>query len=313
MNITLDYGTIYEIAARSLSAIGKRANDKEGNNIFGTITLGSAEKKIACDFINNAFTELCATLRKFITSEIRYVSSFSSSAYIDFWTNQAASSFVSVISSNGQLLYKYDERKLYISSLSYPFAIQSPSSDTIYKYGDNYYDYTLTLIAEPTEAQMAAAITLDYYGVDPQTITATSAGVLAGYNGSVYESERYASFSEITPSATTLYYDPSGVAYRWEYEAMQVTPGGIDDQIVLVVTTPDNWNASLVMSFRQALNNYCVNYVLYSWFTVTAPHISQKYLQDTQRQLLTIVDMVHEKKPSQESTHSYNDINGTIN
>jgi hypothetical protein len=160
---------------------------------------------------------------------------------------------------------------------------------------------------------MAAAITLDYFETDPQTITATSAGLLAGYDGSVYESQRQASFSEITPSATTIYYDPSGVAYRWEYGAMQVTPGGMDDSIELVVTSPDNWNSAQQLALRQSLYNYCVSYALFSWFTVTAPHISQKYLQDSQRQILTIMDMVHEKNPSQESPYSYNDINGTSN
>jgi hypothetical protein len=309
MNITLDYGSLYDIVARSLSIIGKRASDNEGRNIFGNITLGSAEKKIACDFFANAFTEICATLGRFITSEIRSTSSFSDSAQIDFWSDQTPST--DDITSDGQLLYRYDQLKLYRASLSFPFVAQSPSSDTVYKYGDNYYDYTLTQIAEPTEEQMAAAITLDYFETDPQTITATSAGLLAGYDGSVYESQRQASFSEITPSATTIYYDPSGVAYRWQYGAMQVAPGGMDDSIQLVVTTPDNWNASLQLSLRQSLTNYCVSYALYSWFTITAPHISEKYLQDSQRQILTVLDMIHEKMPSQESQYNYNDINGT--
>lgn len=311
MNITLNYGSLYDIAARSLSIIGKRANDDKGNNIFGTITLGSAEKKIVCDYINNAFTELCATLQKFITSELHNISPFNDYAQVDFWSDQTPST--DAITRDGQLLYRYDQLKLYEASLSFPWEAQSPASDTVYKYGDNYYDYTLTLIAEPTEAQIEAAIPLDYFGEDPQTITHTSAGLLAGYSGTVYESVRNASFSETTPSATTIYYDPSAIAYRWLYGAMQVTPGGFDDSIELVVTTPDNWNASLQLSLRQALYNYCVSYVLYSWFTVTAPHISEKYLRDAQRQLLTIVDMIHEKMPSQESSYSYNDINGTSN
>lgn len=311
MNIELNCGSIYEIVARSLSVVGKRANDKEGNNIFGTITLGSAEKNIVCDFIDNAFTELCATLEKFITSELRTVSQFEDYAQVDFWASQTPST--DAITRDGQLLYRYDILKLYRSNLSYPFGSHTTSPTDVFKYGDAYYDNTLTQITEPTEEQMAAAITLDYFDEDPETITVESAGLLAGYDGAVYESARQASFSETTPSADTIYYDPSGVAYRWEYGAMQVTPGGIDDRIELVVTTPDNWNASLQLSLRQAMTNYCVSYALYSWFTITAPHISEKYQMDSQRQLLTIVEMIHEKMPSQESEYSYNDINGTSN
>lgn len=303
MNITLDFGSLYDIVARSLSIIGKRANDKDGNNIFGNITLGSAEKKIVCDFFANAFTEICGTLGRFLTSEIRTSSSFSDTAQIDFWSNQTPST--NVITRDGQLLYRYDQLKLYHASLAFPFVEQTPAAGTVYKYGDNYYDNTLTQIAEPSEAQMAAAITLDYFGTDPQTITATSAGLLAGYDGSVYESQRQASFSEIAPSATAIYYDPSGVAYRWQYGAMQVTPGGMEDSIELVVTSPDNWNSAQQLALRQSLYNYCVCYALYSWFTVTAPHISQKYMLDAQRQITTILQLIHDKvEPSSDASLS---------
>lgn len=294
MNIILNYGSLYDIVARSLSVIGKRANDNNGNNLFGSVTLGTAEKNIVCDFFANAFTEICATISRFITSEVHTSSSFTYSAQIDFWSDQTPPT--TYITSDGQLLYRYDLLKLYRASLSFPFSAYTTSATAIFKYGDTYYDYQLEPISEPTEEQIAAAVTLDYFGENPTSITATSAGLLAGYNGAVYESVRQASFSEITPSAATIYYDPSGVAYRWEYGAMQVTPGGLEDSIELVVTSPDNWNSAQQLALRQSLYNYCVAYALYSWFTVTAPHISQKYLQDSQRQLLTIIELVHEKK-----------------
>lgn len=303
MNITLDFGSLYDIVARSLSIIGKRANDKEGNNIFGNITLGSAEKKIVCDFFANAFTEICGTLGRFLTSEIRTSSSFSDTAQIDFWSNQTPST--NVITRDGQLLYRYDQLKLYRSNLSYPFGSHTTSPTDVFKYGDAYYDNTLTQITEPTEEQMAAALTLDYFGEDPETITVESAGLLAGYDGAVYESARQASFSETTPSADTIYYDPSGVAYRWQYGAMQVTPGGMEDSIELVVTSPDNWNSAQQLALRQSLYNYCVCYALYSWFTVTAPHISQKYMLDAQRQITTILQLIHDKvEPSSDASLS---------
>lgn len=294
--ITLNYGSLYEVVARSLSIIGKRSADQDGNKLFSNITLSSVEKPIVCDFFSNAFTEICATIGRFISAETRRVSTFSNYATVSFWTDQAPATLTDAITESGMLLYRYNQRKLYESSLSYPFSAYETSEGDVFKYGEDYYDYELTQITEPTEEQIAAAVTLDYYGTDPETITVEESGLLAGYNGAVYQSARQASFSEITPSATTIYYDPSGVAYRWLYEAMQIVPSAMDNEIELVITIPDNWNDSLILSFRQSLYNYCVAYALYSWFTVTAPHISAKYQQDTQRQIASALEMIHEKK-----------------
>ena len=57
MNITIDFGTLYTIVARSLSVIGKHSTDNEGNRLFADITLGSREKAIMADFFNTAFVD----------------------------------------------------------------------------------------------------------------------------------------------------------------------------------------------------------------------------------------------------------------
>lgn len=311
MEIILNYGSLYENMARSLSSIGKRAKDNNGNNLFSNITLSSAEKPLVCDFFANAFTEICAAIGRFVTTETRHVSTFSNYANVAFWTDQDPATLVDSITVNLQLLYRYNQRKLYQASLSFPFETYQTGSSDVFKYGNDYYNNSLALIVEPTDEQKASAVTLDYLGTDPQTITADRAGMLAGYNGAIYSSQRQASFSEITPSANTIYYGPSGVAYRWLYEAMQITPSAMDNEIELVVTVPDNWNSALTLSFRQALYNYCIAFALHSWFTITAPHIAEKYLHDTQRQIVSALQLIHEKKSPITST-SFTNPTGTV-
>lgn len=161
MDITLDFTTLYQKVSRSLSIIGKRSIDDNGNLLFRDITLGSREQEIVNDFFINAFTELCAELNKFITAEVQ---------------NQGSS------------------------------------------------------------------------------ITS----------------------------------------------------------IVLTVTTPSNWNSALELSVSQALFNYCVSYALYSWFIITAPRISEKYLADATRQMAAIRSLIHEKNAPAIPVSSPLDIGTTV-
>lgn len=316
MDITLDYGSLYDIVARSLSIIGKRSVNKDGNNIFSNITLGSAEKNIVCDFFSNAFTEICASLKGFLTAEMQSSSSFESSANISFWIDEAHRT-TDMITGDGQLAYVYDQLKLYQASLSFPFSAYSTTSGDVFKYGNDYYDYQLMPIENPTDAQKAAAVTLDYFGTNPSSMTANAAGLLAGYNNAVYESSRQASFTDVTSdtnilNGTTLYNDPSGQPYQWLYGAMQRVLGGIENSVTLTVTVPDNWNSALQTSIRQALYNYCVSYAIFSWFTITAPHIAEKYLLDTRRQMDTIIMQIHEKKKTECTVASMTDPTGGV-
>lgn len=68
LNITLDFDTLYETVARSLSIIGKRSTDDNGNLLFKDITLGSREKEIVSDFFRQAVIDLSAELSGFITT-----------------------------------------------------------------------------------------------------------------------------------------------------------------------------------------------------------------------------------------------------
>ncbi len=69
MDIIIDYNKLYENMARSLSVIGKRSVDENGNHLFGDITLGTNEKRIADDFFKEAVINIVAEISAFITDE----------------------------------------------------------------------------------------------------------------------------------------------------------------------------------------------------------------------------------------------------
>lgn len=68
MEITLTYQSLYETASRSLSIIGKRSVDEQGNLLFKDITLGTREQEIITDYFRQAVIDLSAELAAFITA-----------------------------------------------------------------------------------------------------------------------------------------------------------------------------------------------------------------------------------------------------
>lgn len=63
----------------------------------------------------------------------------------------------------------------------------------------------------------------------------------------------------------------------------------------ITVTFPTNHNSNLDTFIGKSCDEYCVSYALYSWFTVTAPRIAEKYLGDCRRQLAAVIRMSNEK------------------
>lgn len=322
MEITLNFSTLYDKVARSLSIIGKRSIDDKGNILFRDITLGSRERGIISDFFATAFTELSAELGKFITDEVQNHSGFNDAVYISFWTNLPASSFDSQVTADGQYLYDYSSHKLYQASLSFPYQVAAaPVGGLLAVHNESYYQWDGTDLTQLTEEQVAeltdeekseaAVITFFNVAHDASEAEVSSPGVYLYDGVSLYVSDRSCSFSEVALYATKIYYDPDNVPYQWLYGTLQRLAGNTTEGIKLTITTPDNWNSALELSVRQAVFNYCVSYALYSWFTVTAPRISEKYLADTNRQLSALRMLIHEKKPPSPS-YSYIDVTGTI-
>lgn len=211
MTLTLDFGTLYGIVERSLSVIGKRSIDDNGNLLFKDITLGSREKAIISDYFTNAFVDLCAELKQYITAEVNSIEGVTSLVYTDFWTNQAASNYTSQITRSGQNLYNYSTDTLYVSSLSFPFSVTSMSTGAVLLYNGTYYKFNGSAAVRMTADEIAAltpstpVTVLDYMNTNPSTVTANAADRYAYYNGALYKSSRSASFSQTSiPSGAAL-------------------------------------------------------------------------------------------------------------
>ena len=76
-------------------------------------------------------------------------------------------------------------------------------------------------------------------------------------------------------------------------ETSAFVTAGTDNSITL--TFPTNHNTNLDTFIQNSCKSYCVSYALYSWFTVTAPRLSEKYLGDCNRDIAAIIRLSNEK------------------
>jgi len=97
MNITLDYTALYDLVERSLSVIGKRATDEDGNRIFNDITLGTKEQDIVKDFLRLAVVNITTETALFVTggNNDSVVLTIDSrwNEHLDFFLNQACQNY----------------------------------------------------------------------------------------------------------------------------------------------------------------------------------------------------------------------------
>lgn len=70
----------------------------------------------------------------------------------------------------------------------------------------------------------------------------------------------------------------------------------------ITLTFPTNHNAALDNFIQKSCDGYCVSYALYSWFTVTAPRLAEKYLGDCNSNLSAVIRMINEKKAPEGTT-----------
>lgn len=86
----------------------------------------------------------------------------------------------------------------------------------------------------------------------------------------------------------------------------------LHDDENMVIELPDNHNTAADEYLKRACQAYCVSYTLYSWFTVTAPRLASKYLEDCNRQIGSIVRLCFVKSAPKAPQDTYADITGTI-
>ena len=68
-----------------------------------------------------------------------------------------------------------------------------------------------------------------------------------------------------------------------------------DSETNITLTFPDNHNDQLDPFIQKSCDAYCVSFALWSWFTITAPRIADRYLEDCKRQLAAIIRLIHDK------------------
>lgn len=83
------------------------------------------------------------------------------------------------------------------------------------------------------------------------------------------------------------------------------------NETTITLTFPSNHNTALEPFIIDSCKAYCTSFALYSWFTVTAPSIAEKYLGDCKRQLAAAIRLSHEKK-APEAASCYADVTGTV-
>lgn len=83
MQIQITYATLYDVVERSLSIIGKRSVDDNGNLLFKDITLGTREQEIAYDYFRAAIVHVAAELREYVTGETRATDSYTLTLTLD--------------------------------------------------------------------------------------------------------------------------------------------------------------------------------------------------------------------------------------
>ncbi len=80
----------------------------------------------------------------------------------------------------------------------------------------------------------------------------------------------------------------------------------------VTLTFPTNHNTVLDTFIQQCCEAYCVSFALWSWFTITAPRIADRYLEDCKRQIASIIRLIHDKKTPAAATSSPLDINTEV-
>ncbi len=72
----------------------------------------------------------------------------------------------------------------------------------------------------------------------------------------------------------------------------------------MTLTFPTNHNDALNPAITKVCKAYCVSYALYSWFSVVAPKLQEKYMGDCRRQAGALIRLIHSNKAPTVSSES---------
>ncbi len=97
-----------------------------------------------------------------------------------------------------------------------------------------------------------------------------------------------------------------------ELSSFAPVPDVSPEGITLYLDLPTNHNEDMLPFIQQCCEAYCVSYALYSWFTVTAPRLTEKYQADCTRQSSALIRLLHEKSAPDTPELTYADIPGSV-
>lgn len=99
-SITISNSNLLVMIQRHLSTIGKRAGDKDGKNIFSSVTVSTIETPILEQYISTAVENVVAALSQFIHSYSATSNSCTFSVTNTRWKVSATDTFVPVFVDN---------------------------------------------------------------------------------------------------------------------------------------------------------------------------------------------------------------------
>lgn len=155
MLINISFTDLFDIVKRSLSIIGKRSVDDEGNHLFKDITIGTNEKEIINDFFTNGLSDLVAELSHFISVEY-YNNGITSTIYTNYWREEEIAP-----TAENMYWYKPSTQVLYKSNDQLAWAAETKSTTTAYvdEQGRHYWWHNSTM--EPIGTGVGGSVTLN--------------------------------------------------------------------------------------------------------------------------------------------------------
>lgn len=162
MLINISFTDLFDIVKRSLSIIGKRSVDDEGNHLFKDITIGTNEKEIINDFFTNGLSDLVAELSHFISVEY-YNNGITSTIYTNYWREEEVTPTAAGMywyKPSTQVLYKSVEQEVEEeTTLVWDEEDKSATTAYVDEQGRHYWWHNSTM--EPIGTGVGGSVTLN--------------------------------------------------------------------------------------------------------------------------------------------------------
>lgn len=170
MRINIDFTDLFDIVRRSLSVIGKRSVDDQGNPLFKDITIGTNEREVVNDWLTLGMSNLVTEVSHHVDVE-QYNNGIVNTIYTDWWQDDDVST--SLITASGQYWYKPSTKTLYVSSFtpadpeqeieqSASWSEATPATDTAYVDGAGRHYWWHNDTMERIGTGVGGSVTLDF-------------------------------------------------------------------------------------------------------------------------------------------------------